>query len=72
MHFISISLSLSFVIILQSQEIQKRCEAIVKMVEKEIDDIRKLEEEEMAAENGEEAQPIVAQVGTATHESLSN
>lgn len=42
------------------------------MVEKEIDDIRKLEEEEMAAENGEEAQPIVAQVGTATHESLSN
>lgn len=28
-----------------SQEIQKRCEGIVKMVEKEIYDIRKLEEE---------------------------
>ncbi len=28
-----------------SQEIQKRCEGIVKMVEKEIHDVRKLEEE---------------------------
>ncbi len=32
-----------------SQEIQKRCESIVKMVEKELEDIKKAEEAQEAA-----------------------
>ena len=42
---------------MHSQEIQKRCEAIVKMVEKEIGELRQLEEQE---DRKEEARLLAA------------
>ena len=62
-----------FFIAICSQEIQKRCEAIVKMVEKEIEDIRKKEEEEeikeeeklLAARNAEAEEQQNVQPNTA-------
>jgi len=48
-----------------SQEIQRRCESIVKMVEKEIADVRQAEEEEEKKKAADAQSSLVAQIALA-------
>ncbi len=49
--------------LIHSQEIQKRCESIVKMVEKELEDIRKVEEAQEAAKSQAQLAAAAAATG---------